>query len=250
MTGLPAPLPPDLQLEQLLNAPLRPSVPRPAWCGCGAPADRPGGSCEACRPALRAQTRRGYLAPVYESIPARFHWARFDAPELGARCRPEDIATVQAWDGLASVALVGPTGAGKTTLAVAMVQRLLDPLLSQLKPAVDAWERGRRVRFCKCSDLGRALDSHPLGKGKPALLQAAEEASILILDDLGREGDRHRKVIIDLVFERHDRAATTLVTLSRELLGRLTAVYQDDAFERRLLEEAVLIEVDRVRRAA
>lgn len=67
------------------------------------------------------------MARARETIPARFAWARFEAPELAQRASPRAITATQALFGRrlpTGLVLRGPSKAGKTSLACALLARI------------------------------------------------------------------------------------------------------------------------------
>lgn len=216
-------------------------APTPAG-RCAAPLrDGEGYVCAACE-ARREQARRvEALRLGYGSIPPRFAWARWGAPELLGRCprlaalpaeRRErtlsglrEAASCGAW-----VCLRGPAGRGKSSLAAAMLRGVLDAGAAP-DASREAWRRARGALWVGARALAKAKAEHPLGRGDPVLVIAGQpvsfaaltQAPLLVLDDVGSEATRNGAVE-DLVHERHEAEAPTIVTTwleSDEEAGRL-----------------------------
>src|SRR5262249_19077871 len=140
-------------------------------------------------------------------------WCRFGDPKLEAIAEwaHELFSVARAWrldDG--SLVFLGPTGIGKTAAMVAMARRILDYARDHELPP-DKLDRASRLQLIRTSDIIRAKRNHPLGQGDAPLLQAAYEADILMLDDLGREpvGDT---TIYDIIDSRYWARQPTVVS--------------------------------------
>ena len=122
-------------------------------------------------------------------------------------------AAVQAAETFASkpegwLLLYGPTGIGKTHLAVAVTRRLL--------------ATGHRPHFVRAQQLIRQLGgsfARDSSLNFDRLFSAACDAPVLILDDLGAEADRDwiRATIQDLITHRHDARLPTVITTTVQL---------------------------------
>ncbi len=195
-----------------------------AKCGCGEPYDsRIARACDAC--SGRARRIRGVVLGA--SIPERYSWARFDAPELVSRVR--DVVAVERarrWSGRDWLVLGSPIpGVGKTTLAVcALVARI---------------EAGARSALF--------VDAHALGASRGAygrdgdMLVRALHDELVCIDDVGVERRDADDVIARVVFERHQHGRATIATtaLTSEQIG----VRFGGALQRRLFEGATLVRV-------
>lgn len=183
-------------------------------CECGEPVDHLK-TCVACleRVNLQAQLQR-----THSSIPLRFRWALSPAViTLTSRVR---ASTELVRRGLAnppssSLLFMGPTGAGKTSLAVAML---------------DAWVRLDPTRrqgafFLEASWLSRARARHKLGGDESPLVVEAMKAPLLLLDDLGQEREDRDGCISEVVWARDNAELPTWVTC-----GLATAEQTSDAF--------------------
>ncbi len=104
--------------------------------------------------------------------------------------------------------LYGPTGTGKTHLAVAITGRLL--------------AAGHRPYFVRAQQLMRHLGSsfaRDSSLSFDKIFSAACDAPVLILDDLGAEADRDwiRATLQDLITHRHDARLPTVVTTTVQI---------------------------------
>ncbi len=172
-------------------------------CKCGAPVD--GATvCSACAEAKRIELA---LRPTVASLPAADHFRRtFDADA-------SDVAKyVVAPSGLVqremlqpqtgSSLFLGPTSAGKTTLSVAMLGRLV-------RSNVDRW---RGSLFVPARKLAVARSQHRIGEGEAPLVRNAIEAPLLVLDDLPQEADDKGRTVPYVIVERSDAGRPTWLT--------------------------------------
>jgi hypothetical protein len=172
-------------------------------------------------PARTARLRRA-SASLERSIPTAYSWATLDAPELPGRVYVPAIGIGKIAYREPRVCLTGTTRAGKTSLAVAM-----------LRAWVATYERA--AMFVPAHRLGMARLQHPAGHGEAVLVEAAIEAPMVLLDDLGSERDFPTNPIADVIFERHAQDRPTWMTtgLTREsLVARYGAGVVARLFER------------------
>ncbi|MCY4577641.1 MAG: ATP-binding protein [Chloroflexi bacterium] len=104
--------------------------------------------------------------------------------------------------------LYGPTGVGKTHLAVAITARLI--------------EAGRQPYYVRTQQLIRQLGSTFARESSlnfDRLFAAVSDAPLLILDDLGAESDSDwtRATLQDLITHRHDARLPTVVTTTVQM---------------------------------
>jgi DNA replication protein DnaC len=136
--------------------------------------DWPGRGCRECssRAARKAWRLREAKEAFLRSVPKRWQWASFEAPELAARVRDTRATDMAMSLGLeASAVFVGGAASGKTTLAVCVAFRRADS--------------GIKVTFVTSQELARARAAYALGDGEPRVVASAMTAPLLILDDLG-----------------------------------------------------------------
>lgn len=181
------------------------------------------GVCSECGTKKAVETHeRKVLRFARSTIPARFAWAAFDSPELVRRVSPSLATSVRELLGKrlpGGVAIVGPSGAGKTSLGCAMLRRIHDAGTWEAPAAVV--ERARQAYFVSVPALRSSLREWRLGTEAPELLRLARSASVLVLDDLD---DDPIQEVRDLLSDRHDRDRTTIITtwMDRE---KAAAVY-------------------------
>ena len=146
-------------------------------------------------------------ALLERSLPPSHVECRLDAPELSKRVCGAAIGIGGRAFHEPRVCFIGASRAGKTSLAVAM-----------LRAWVARYER--RAMFFAAHRLGVARLQHPAGHGEAPLVEAAMDAPLVLLDDLGSERDFPSNPIADVIFERHARDLPTWVTtgLSRDAL--------------------------------
>jgi DNA replication protein DnaC len=193
-------------------------------CKCGRPYDGDYRFCEMCR----HEARVGHaIMQVGATIPLRFKWAvAADMALLQSRVKlaPERIAKALAEPPDGDLVLVGNTGTGKTSLAVAMLACAV-----RARP-----ELRSKDRFASTYALAGARARHPLGQGEAPDVEKAMSAPLLLLDDVGSEADDRRNVISDIVFARHEADLPTWVTTGftpEQLMARYGS-----ALIRRLIE--------------
>jgi DNA replication protein DnaC len=203
--------------------------------------------CLACteqRKAARELERRlGRVAAALASIPERYRWSTFDAPELPGRVPlPLAVRLARKLAPLTAprlVLLVGPTGAGKTTLGTAMFRWHLDGATAEgASDQARSWGAG--AFWVAARSLAMARRQSPLGT-EPGLLVRAREASVLLVDDLGQEAPSDKDDVVALISDRQAEGRPTLVTFGfrlEDLASRYGA-----HFERRLVEDAGRIDL-------
>lgn len=193
-------------------------------CACGKPFDGDRRTCETCRNEVLI---RHAVTSVAATVPPRFKWAiAADTATLQSRVKlaPERIAKALAEPPDGDLVLVGNTGTGKTSLAVAMLASAV-----RARP-----ELRSKDRFASTYLLAGARARHPLGQGEAPEVQKAMTAPLLLLDDVGSEADDRRNVISDIVFARHEADLPTWVTTGfspEQLMARYGS-----ALIRRLIE--------------
>jgi hypothetical protein len=171
---------------------------------------------------------RGEATRVSEAtIDPEHRWARFVAPELTSRVLDPKaiVAAQQSWRN-PMVVLVGHSGAGKTSLAVAMMRVWVET-------------NARAAAFFHAILLGAASIRHPAGHGEPELVAQAKRVPLAVLDDLGSERDTTTNDIPEIVLVRHAQRLPTFVTtgLSRAQLSTRYGA----GIARRLTERATII---------
>jgi DNA replication protein DnaC len=193
---------------------------------CGRPS-----ATRSCPDCATAVARAELLAPALASIPRRFAWASFENPDLVARCGADVVRTAFHARSAHRVALLGPSGAGKTSLAVAMLRSVIEAATPERAHLASS-------RWVTAHDLARARAKYPLGQGEAPLIADALDARVLVIDELGSEVDPSG-VVSELLFKRHDNDAPTWITswLSPLEIG----TKYGGGIARRMLEEGVVL---------
>lgn len=210
-------------------------------CGvCGRDVGRNVWAHDECAEQQRQEALRRELADARASIPSDYAWATFDAREIGERVKPRKacLVTAKAWaDGVRMLTLTGPSGAGKTSLACAM-----------LRATIDSGARGVETsRFVRSWELAKARSEHALGRGEAPLVTLALRAHTLVIDELGEELRSSSRLvrgdtaIRDVLHERQAAGRRTIITtyLSRD---EIAATY-GAGIARRLDERGLVIEL-------
>jgi DNA replication protein DnaC len=154
-------------------------------------------------------------------------WAvQQSAAERRSKMTTDIIRATEAYDFKTGLLIIDKTGRGKT---VGLAHLMLT-----------AWERGFReftrtpiAMVVKATDIAAARRCHPLGEGEPALLVAATEAELLLLDDLGQDS-KHDNSVFEVLDARYDAQLPTVVT-SGFPLAEISARY-GQALVRRIIE--------------
>jgi DNA replication protein DnaC len=124
------------------------------------------------------------------------------------------------------VVLTGPAGVGKTVLGTCLLRAM-------------STTRGATASFVDAYMLGSARAQHELGAGEAPAVASAMRMPLLLLDDLGGDRPTVQSPIADVIFERHQRMRSTIVTTGFDLEA-IRAKY-GDGVARRVFEGAVVI---------
>ena len=155
-----------------------------------------------------ARRQRESLRAFEKHLPPRFQWSRLDHPNFRERVSLPTIP-LRPPDAM-SVLLFGPSKAGKTTLAVALLRALLEAKVAANPFAsdddVDAV--ARHCRFVPARRLGVA-GTVP---GNPLEIRRAMRVPVLLLDDLGKDADIKSNPVPAIIAERHDEERATWIT--------------------------------------
>lgn len=180
-------------IAEIVGAP--PVFGKCADCAC----ETVGARCFDC------QRKRDMAADAREetmaSIPALFRPVRFGGDKILQCCHGDRalVARGEAAIGATHVLLIGQSGMGKTSLAVAMLRE---------------WSRTRGLAalFALATDLATAKSRAQWGK-ESAEIAAARAAPLLVLDDVGTdEFKAPASPVTDVVFHRHAHAMPTWIT--------------------------------------
>jgi DNA replication protein DnaC len=202
-----------------------------------------GAYCPGCAVAVGAAMRKLTMKGARDLLPED----ALTFPALRARAERDrrlDLRIVEAAEtwrrGAGSMSLLGTSGTGKSSSALALVRRIIDTAERvDLPPGDLAFAKG--VRFIEARDLAQARKRHKLGNQEAPLERAARAATLLVLDDLGKEDARDQQPVVEAILGR--RTATTIVTSELDPAA-ITARY-GVAIRRRVLEQARVVEAFR-----
>lgn len=202
--------------------------PEPAWvrcevCGLEQTMRSPCWDCD------RAKREQAALATLVEAraktIPAWYAWASLSAPELEGR-----VSTVRGLKidssrilGAANALLVGPSGAGKTSLAVACLRERL----------------AHGGEYFSAVALGQASLRHKAGAGEAPLVERACRVPLALIDDVGSEAPTAASSLPEVIFRRHESGLATWITTGLRR-SDLVARY-GEGIARRMVEGAVVV---------
>jgi DNA replication protein DnaC len=161
--------------------------------------------------AARARRVERLRTPLL-TIPAHYQGVSFELEGLERRVqRQQAIADARRAvdDSAALITLIGAAGSGKTTLASAILDRVVQRALAG---DAKATRLAPSARWVAAPALACARRKHSLGTGEATLVQLATDASLIVLDDLGMEHDDRDGGIVDVLYERHANDAPTVVT--------------------------------------
>lgn len=182
----------------------------------------------------RAET----VAATVSTIPEFYRWATFEglaALPPGERAkRVKDktaIGRAKAAIEAKRVVLSGVAGMGKTVLASCLLR---------------AWaDRGERGLFTDAFRLANERAHSPLGHESPTVDRAMRCPAVLIDDLLAKRGTNTHDARGDVIFERHQRARRTVITLGHTV----DDVRADlgDGIARRVFEDAFVIDLQQAK---
>lgn len=166
-----------------------------------------------------------------------YRWA-WETKDIGPRV-PQAAKHAHRFEETAEKPLViftGPTGIGKTTLAVHWLRKSCEGMI-----AIEEYAKAKRIEILHTWELKQVYQRHRMGDGEPEPIERSIKASLLLIDELGKEDDP--SIVERIIRERILKHAPTWCTtgLSSE---KLRSIY-DDAFMRRLFQGNLLIQVDK-----
>lgn len=198
--------------------------------------------CDKCAQVQLVERRAAALARARNSIPDTFRGVR-----LAQLAKPVGKASSElirgAFDALRgetpTVTLTGPTRAGKTTIACAMLNEVI-AAGAEMGCEQKTLDRARFAHFGDAVDLAMQRKEHRLGNGTPGDLLRAKNASVLVIDEFGRE-DRSDMDVAKLIHQRHRECRLTIVTTWMDRAG--VAKAYDGGTATRLFTNSILFEL-------
>ncbi len=136
-----------------------------------------------------------------DTIPSAFHDVELSSPWLAALVGEEAMYRAQTSLDAKRASFLGPPGAGKTSLAIAMFRKAVE------NAKTDTWW----WRYVSSHALAKARATSQLGEEAP-LVTSALTAPLLLVDELGGEDSRHASAVAEVIYERHAENRATWVT--------------------------------------
>ena len=181
------------------------------------------------------QTERDALArAVLAPLPA---FCKRSREEMEPRVVPALLALSRAVP-RRSALICGPSAAGKTT-AVALAFR--SALYEGVAKGGPAWHFARRMVWERAFELACHRGEHVLGAGEPPRVDRCRRASLVVLDDIGKEPPNlsiHLWQVVNLLYEAEIPMLVTTGLTPAELDARY-----DANFVRRALEGGQIVDV-------
>jgi hypothetical protein len=184
-------------------------------------------------PALTAEQHRTavWLRAALVRIPARYRPE--STQELVGRIGPRLRADAERWTPGTGWLVMGPTAAGKTSAVAYALVRRFAALLSRPTPGPETDAMCGLV-WTSAAALVAARSRWPLGRGEAPEVDRATAAPVLVIDDVGWEGDA--RVLADVLAARYDAGRAVVATTGRPV-PELVGLY-GPALVRRLMESA------------
>lgn len=156
----------------------------------------------------RRDTTSAFMTAAREDavarIPPSYGGASLDASWLAELVGHEAVDRARSAITEPTAAFLGPPGAGKSSLAAAMFRAAV--------AAETVTTRLHRMRWLSAHKLAKARAGQPLGEGEAPVVEAALDATLLVLDELGGEDPRYASAVAEVLYERHEQALATWVT--------------------------------------
>ena len=137
---------------------------------------------------------------AFDTVPAAFHDVELSGEWLAKLVGSEAMHQAQTSIDARRATFLGPPGAGKTSLAVAMFRR-----------AIEVGKDAAWFRYVSSHALAKARATSQLGDEAP-LVEACLRSPLLLVDELGGEDSRHASAVAEVIYERHAENRRTWVT--------------------------------------
>jgi len=223
------------------------SAPLTHRCRCGVVVEERDGVCDTCVKVELDDMRARALNRARNSLPG-MPWAHFGNPDIPvAKAILEAAKQWRVTDGL-NLVLLGTTGVGKTTAAVALARHRLDNARTAEQLRIAAG-----IRFMAAPDLHRIRTEHRR-KGfngerrndDPPMVSKAKTTTLLILDEVGFEPVEvagEIGVVIDVMQSRYNAKPAPLPTIiTSGMTQKELAMRYGEATKRRMAERARIAE--------
>lgn len=198
-------------------------------------------------PAEPVRTQREILVQrLQDTIPGPYRGLSFTGARGAVRARVKSaqaMAQVEALlrgDSLpAVVTLAGPTGCGKTTLACALLGEMIRLASLETSPLPYTQSVGQ-AHYTNGVRLRAARETYRYGSDMPNEIERALQASVLVFDEFGREGDR--KITEHVVWTRMDAGRPLVIVTGFTSSADMMAAVPDGGLARRVFTDALVID--------
>lgn len=167
------------------------------------------GVCDACARKHDEGEHVRSLAFARRTIPERFRWASLEGDAIADRVDPAALLEVRALFGAPiplGLAILGPAGSGKTSLACAILRRIHDRATFGCPDPI--LRRAQQSYFVSAVELAADVERARVDRGSSELRRMARNATVLVLDEVSKGGEP----AWEIVQLRHDRNVPTIVT--------------------------------------
>jgi hypothetical protein len=214
-----------------------PGCGEPLWMLRTATTDR----CPPCAKVEMGARHRHIQGAALGLVPAKFAGMRFGEALLKKACPsdPARLAARSASSAAKVILIAGGTGRGKTSLAAAIYRAQVDRLDRPEASQSDEFWVGM-LCWADAVAIAVARKESKLG-AVPELLDRAQRASLLVIDDLGQEAAADKQALVELISFREAHERPTVITFGFAP-SKIETTYGDHVM-RRLTEGKTVIDL-------